>query len=153
MRTLIRWGSFPICYLFSISLGVYAAEHESDLILTLVAISAGVALILAVLERVQPHHVSWNQSRGDVRTDIMHLVVSMGVVPEVFRIVSTAAFLMAAAAVASTVGGTIWPNDWSLWLQLPLALFIAVETAEALAAAAGALRLAWRQAPPRACTR
>jgi sterol desaturase/sphingolipid hydroxylase (fatty acid hydroxylase superfamily) len=86
-------------------------------------IVAGYAWI-AVSERLLPWHRSWLRSHGDLRTDI-GLAFTNGVLGGVLTPILLAAVAVAGAALSERVGVGLWPTQWPLLAQLPLALFVA----------------------------
>jgi sterol desaturase/sphingolipid hydroxylase (fatty acid hydroxylase superfamily) len=79
---------------------------------------------LALAERWLPWHRSWLHSRGDLRTDVglFALNGAMGGVVGPALLVGATAL---GAAISARWGGSLWPGDWPLLLQLPLALVVA----------------------------
>ena len=51
-----------------------------------------------------------------------HLLVSGLLTTELLKIPFTIAAVALAARLADAMGGSLWPSQWSLWAQLPLAL-------------------------------
>ncbi|MCA9488303.1 MAG: sterol desaturase family protein [Myxococcales bacterium] len=80
-----------------------------------VLVAAVGALTVVALERILPYRASWNRSRGDVATDLLHLLISVGVAGELGRRMA-----LAARTLAPT-----WSEAWPWPLRLLLALVIA----------------------------
>jgi sterol desaturase/sphingolipid hydroxylase (fatty acid hydroxylase superfamily) len=87
--------------------------------------SLSVGLCILVLERLHPHHASWNVSRGDVGTDVLHLLVSNVSVPKVCEWVFYPTLFLGTAWLAARTGEQVWPTHWPLLLQGGLALLLA----------------------------
>jgi len=81
--------------------------------------------VIVVLERLHPHHPSWNVSRGDLRTDFFHLLVSNISVPKVCEWAFYPTLFIGTAWLAARTGASLWPSYWPLLLQGALALLIA----------------------------
>lgn len=77
---------------------------------------------VASLERVLFWRRSWLHSTGDLRVDIGHLIVSGILTVQILTVPVTIASVALASWLSGQTGGTLWPNHWNLWLQLPLAL-------------------------------
>lgn len=90
---------------------------------SLVVIGVSYALI-AVSERLLPWQRSWLHSQGDLRTDI-GLFVTNGLVGGVLSPLLLVAVAEFGAALSARVGAGLWPTQWPLLAQLPLALVIA----------------------------
>jgi sterol desaturase/sphingolipid hydroxylase (fatty acid hydroxylase superfamily) len=82
------------------------------------------AAIILILERLFPHHRSWQRSRGDVHVDLAH-AVSVGLTLQIVQLGLLLAALPLAAALAESRGAPFWPADWPWGLQLALALVVA----------------------------
>ena len=106
------------------AVSVIAIERGWNVGITLAGISAFTVVLVAVLERVHPEYPGWNRSRGDMRVDALHAVVSMITLPELLKIGLSATLLMAASRLSGWVGFGVWPHDWPLALQLLLAMLI-----------------------------
>ena len=78
--------------------------------------------ILALLERFFYWQPRWLHSQGDLGVDVGHLLVSGLLTTELLKIPFTIAAVALAARLADAMGGSLWPSQWSLWAQLPLAL-------------------------------
>ena len=79
-------------------------------------------LLIASLERLFFWQREWLRSRGDLRVDLAHLLISGVFTIQLLTVPITLGAVVAASWLARLVGGTFWPTDWSLWVQLPLAL-------------------------------
>lgn len=90
----------------------------------LITITLMVAAIVAIAERVHPAHLAWNQSRGDVGTDLVHTAVSQAMIPKLVELGLVAALLGAATHWEATFDGGPWPSHWPLAVQLGLALVV-----------------------------
>jgi len=75
---------------------------------------------VAWLERVLPHRAEWNRARGDLLADALYLPTTSAVAALVRPLVVTAG-VGVASLVSARFGAGLWPHDWPLWLQLPLA--------------------------------
>ncbi|MBW2425041.1 MAG: sterol desaturase family protein, partial [Deltaproteobacteria bacterium] len=79
-------------------------------------------LVIAAFERVFYWQESWLHSRGDLKVDVGHLLVSGLFTTRALTVPVTIGAVAAAGWLSGYTEGSLWPNDWSLWLQLPLAL-------------------------------
>jgi sterol desaturase/sphingolipid hydroxylase (fatty acid hydroxylase superfamily) len=93
--------------------------------LVVAAVNAGVAILIAVLERRLPHRPEWNRSHDDVKTDVLHMLFAMLPVPIVFRALALGGLTAAAVFLAAHLGRPLWPSDWPVAAQLLLALVVA----------------------------
>jgi len=125
LKNALTYCSFP--FVFGTSLGLCAALFDAGMTRSLAMTIPIVlsALMILVLERVHPHHVPWNTSHGDEKTDGLHLIVSMVVVPELLRVSLLVLLLGVAVALSSALGMMSWPTHWPLFFQVTLAMVIA----------------------------
>jgi len=123
-RQCVRVGLFPTVFVGGQAIGFWAIGTGQNHELVVGGVTLGVVLIIAIFERIQPFHSSWNQSREDVRTDFTHAVVSMIILPKVLEIGQTVGLLSLAVFLTEMVGGSLWPHQWALFPQLLLAMLI-----------------------------
>jgi len=78
--------------------------------------------VIAAVERILYWQPAWLHSNGDLKVDIGHLLVSGLLTTELLKVPIVFASIAAGVWIAGLAGGSLWPTDWSLWLQLPIAL-------------------------------
>jgi len=78
--------------------------------------------VIAGVERFLYWQPGWLHSEGDLKVDIGHLLVSGLLTTRLLEIPVRLGAVALAAGLAGITNGALWPTDWSLWLQLPLAL-------------------------------
>lgn len=83
----------------------------------------GLSILLA--ERGLAYRKDWNRSHGDLRTDILHALVSGVATTRLVAMAARTAGGMLAALLSSSWGATLWPGQWPYLAQLGLALLIA----------------------------
>ncbi len=88
------------------------------------AVAVGVALTVAIFERIHPAHSQWNRSRQDVGPDFIHLGVSDILLPRVVEVGLVALLTQVSAKGAGTLGFGIWPTGWPAIAQVALALLV-----------------------------
>ncbi len=81
-------------------------------------------LALMGIERVWPYTEAWLHSNGDLRVDVGHLLVSGMVTIQGLQPFAVAFAAVLAGQLSEALGASLWPSDWSLWAQLPLALVV-----------------------------
>jgi len=124
MSWLISHLLFPVTFAAALGLALLGIERGASFDLVLAAITLATIAVVAVFERVLPEHEQWNRSQGDVGTDLMHGAVSMVAIPELLKLGIRIALLGAATRLAELAGGSVWPGDWPLLLQMVLALVL-----------------------------
>ena len=77
-------------------------------------------LWVALLERWLPYRPEWNQPRGDLRTDFAYLLSTSAVIGGMRGLVATVGVLVA-SLISRHTSLALWPHDWPLIAQLPLA--------------------------------
>ena len=81
--------------------------------------------VVAGLERLHPYRREWNRPAGDVRTDLLHLIISGPGSNAVFEITLRGIAASAAGWLSSQLGYTLWPGNWPVIAQLYFAIFVA----------------------------
>jgi sterol desaturase/sphingolipid hydroxylase (fatty acid hydroxylase superfamily) len=124
MRALFSWLIFPCVLggaLLAAAVGLRLGLPHGPLT-TGILLSAGALILL--LQRVHPYRDDWRGGAGEIRTDLLHGLISTGGSSLLFQAVAFGALLSAGGALSARLGVGRWPGDWPLWLQLPLALVI-----------------------------
>jgi sterol desaturase/sphingolipid hydroxylase (fatty acid hydroxylase superfamily) len=80
---------------------------------------------IAALERWLPHRDEWRRAQGDLRGDVIHLLLSGTLANALFAASFLGVALAAATWLAGRFGGALWPADWPALAQLALALALA----------------------------
>jgi sterol desaturase/sphingolipid hydroxylase (fatty acid hydroxylase superfamily) len=124
MDRVISCLLFPLTFVAALWVALVGIDRGTSPELLLAAITLGGMVSVAVFERILPEHPEWNQSQGDVGTDLIHGAVSMVLLPQLLEFGLRLLLLEVAIWLADTTGGPIWPSDWPLLLQLVPALLI-----------------------------
>ena len=124
LKTFIGYGLFPINFLAAMAVAYIAVQRgwEAGTMLAIIALST--VGILFIAERISPYYPSWNQSRGDVGTDLIHAAISQILLPKVIEIGIRALIVAVAVAFTTDTYTGFWPRDINLLLQLAMALLI-----------------------------
>jgi sterol desaturase/sphingolipid hydroxylase (fatty acid hydroxylase superfamily) len=106
-----------------------AAFLDAYTALPLPAIVGGLAFVagvwILVLERVHPYATRWNESRGDITTDALHMTLSELLPMAAFNAVGMGTLVAVAAWIAANTGIGLWPDGWPMLVQVVLALVFA----------------------------
>ena len=86
IRTIITYCLFPVVFVGTMCLAILGMDNglHKVIILSLVALTTGIIII--IFEQINPNYKQWNQTQNDVKTDIMHALVSMTLVPHILDI-------------------------------------------------------------------
>ena len=114
---------YPLLALGPAWLGVIGlrAGWDSRTVITL-AIAGGL-LVQLVLEGLLPYRRDW-QARRRIAPDLGWLG-SSALVGAALDVVALAALAEGATRLSALVGGSLWPTDANVWVQLALAVFVA----------------------------
>lgn len=89
------------------------------------SVTTGVGLVaVAVAERLWPYHRSWNEAQGDLRTDLLHALVSGVGTTRLVKPVTAVVGVVVAGMLSRTFGAALWPTAWPYLAQLALALVV-----------------------------
>jgi sterol desaturase/sphingolipid hydroxylase (fatty acid hydroxylase superfamily) len=80
--------------------------------------------LLAGLERLFPHRAEWRRSHGDVRTDVLHLLLTGAAAQALVGAAVLGPLALLSGWVAGAAGGPLWPTGWPMLAQLALALVL-----------------------------
>jgi sterol desaturase/sphingolipid hydroxylase (fatty acid hydroxylase superfamily) len=118
------WGAYPALVFGSLALAIPALERawlpaEQTGTIALV----GVGALIIVLELLMPDRPRRATPRM-IWTDLLHNVLSAGLVSTLVRAGLFAAFLWLATSASAVVGAGLWPTQWPLALQLVVAAIL-----------------------------
>ena len=125
LRHILTLSVFPLIFGGAIGFGVMGVERGWDRVSLLVGATVVPAMLIWFLEQVHPHDEDWNQPRGDVSTDLKHLVVSMIMVPEFIRLLLYTSLYAISAWLTVRLGFDFWPTALPTLIQVVLAMLIA----------------------------
>ncbi|MCP5432609.1 MAG: sterol desaturase family protein [Alphaproteobacteria bacterium] len=124
LRTAMSYVLWPLLFglcVAAVAVGMARGGEDGAKIAFCLAY-AGLALAVGVLERVLPHERSWLEPDGQTFANIAHTVLNKGAVGLlIFGILALKTALMGDTAPEAT----LWPDDWPMWVQVPLGLAIA----------------------------
>lgn len=80
---------------------------------------------IAALERIFPHRAEWTRAQGDVRADVLHLLVTGPGTTALFEATLRGVAVAAAGWLAARHGLALWPSAWPAVAQLFLAVLVA----------------------------
>ena len=127
MRGKIDWivarTAFPFAITASISSAIVLLNRGVSPEVTAGQMIFAAYVFIAVLERFVPLHPEWSRSHGDLGADL-GLGATNAIVVFVARPLLFAAAVDVATWLSAEYGAQIWLNQWSLAIQLVLALLI-----------------------------
>ncbi len=124
MKNSARWLAFPVILGGALATGLGLAPRIGMPAAVLVAQTVGL-LCVTVGERLLPFRPQWNRPHGDLRTDVLHAIVSGLGTAQLMGPLVRVAGASAAGVLSQMLGMTLWPDGWPLLAQLGLALVIA----------------------------
>lgn len=113
MSRLIRYGAYPLIFGGAVVAVLMLADAgvspwPAFALITVIGIAA-----VAVLERVQPYEREWLHDHDDTATDVIHLLVNLG-------LLSGTAYALHALRDVLPID-TVWPHAWPIPAQVLLA--------------------------------
>ena len=124
LRSLLRYGMFPVVFGGAMVSGAVLV-HRIPPGQAVAGLTVAAALVILVLERIQPKHRSWSESREDVGTDLILTFVGTTGPPELMKALFLGGLTTAGASISAAIGLPLWPSAWPLAAQVLLALVIA----------------------------
>jgi sterol desaturase/sphingolipid hydroxylase (fatty acid hydroxylase superfamily) len=124
LRNAFSCVVFPGTLAIGLGLAIYGFRlgYGPETIVLVLGVATGLWTLF--LEFAHPHTPMWQESRGDVRTDALHLVFSEIIPTQLANVLTLTGLTAVAAWLSSSVGYSIWPVGWPLLLQLALLLVI-----------------------------
>jgi sterol desaturase/sphingolipid hydroxylase (fatty acid hydroxylase superfamily) len=123
-RRALSVGIFPFTMIMFVGAGMFALRSglRPELLSPLLV---GPFLIwIAAFERMHPYCPAWNKDHGDLRNDLVHLVVSGMLTPQVAIWLLNMTLLPLGTVLAARFTWFGWPAHWPMLLQLCFALVI-----------------------------
>lgn len=124
VRKLFSALVFPVTLVVMMSLYLFAIAQGWHLEGTLLVLSLSTAVLVIGFEYIHPHAKLWQESKGDVPTDALHMLLSEVAPHQIFSALFHTTLLAGAAWLAGFTGFSLWPSEWPLVAQLVLALII-----------------------------
>jgi len=123
-RKLLSCVAFPgtLVVMLGLAIGGIGQGYPAELVVLVLAVST--AVITFVLEVVHPHTVLWSHSKGDIKTDVLHMLLSEMLPPQIFNALFVTGLLVVAGQASAYIGFDLWPYGWPYVAQLALALTI-----------------------------
>lgn len=125
MRSLLAATVYPVTMVTGVALS-YLLLYQWQWPLYSILLPLATAFILVgVMERVQPYRPQWNQSHGDVLTDVVYITVNLAL-REVVNLLGRLGLVALLAALLAGANFSLdwWPQTWPIVLQLILAILI-----------------------------
>jgi sterol desaturase/sphingolipid hydroxylase (fatty acid hydroxylase superfamily) len=123
-EAIFSWTIFPLMLSGSIAISISEIRNGTDPGAATLLPIALTYLAVSTLERVLPLHERWKHSRGDLRVDIGHLVVSGMLTTGLLRPFVVAGSVVLAGWLSNGIGMELWPDGMHLVYQLGLALIV-----------------------------
>jgi sterol desaturase/sphingolipid hydroxylase (fatty acid hydroxylase superfamily) len=135
LRTFVSYAAFPTLVAGAAGLALWGSGTDlgagwgldraatDGLVYVGVIALAWIALVL--LEWLVPYRSDWRRSHGDVRTDVVHLIVSAVGTSELAKVFLGGTAVVAAAWLSERGAPSLWPSQWPWLAQLLLALAVA----------------------------
>ncbi len=122
-EVLFSWAIFPVALFGSVALAIAAFESGGTAGLALLLGLGFGYLVVIAGERLVPFVPDWNQSHGDIGTDMAWGGTGLAT-GAVFGIGTTAIGAFVGSVLSVWFGSSIWPVDWPLAAQLLLAVVV-----------------------------
>lgn len=124
VKRAITYGIYPVVFAAAMVFALIGISREMHPVLVLGVIFLSTAAIITICERINPYYSSWNKNQDDVKVDLLHMLVSMVFLKQFLEFLFSLFLFSFAIWLANNIGFSIWPSDWHLLLQLPLAMLI-----------------------------
>ncbi|MEN0063649.1 MAG: sterol desaturase family protein [Myxococcota bacterium] len=123
LKTVVAWTFYPGMLLVGLrvtALGIQEGLSPALVVASTIFVSA---LVIAVVQRWMPFEDEWQAKPQTYWLDMLHMA-STGVTTEGYRAATVGLFTAGAVYLQGALGGSLWPNEQPMVLQLALALLI-----------------------------
>lgn len=120
LRRFASCSVMPLSLAAALGAAMLAMPHVSQPAAVVPPIFLASILWVAWLERVLPYRAEWNRAHGDLVEDSAYLASTSAVIA-VMRSFVAAVGVWIASWISRHWGFALWPHDWPLLAQLPLA--------------------------------
>ena len=124
MHHLVAFALFPAVLCGTVAWGLIRIEAGAVPAEAVAPPIASAYLLIALAERFFAWERDWLHSKGDLRVDIGHFLVSGLLTIQLLEVPIRIAAIAAAGWLANRIGGVFWPGQWPLLAQLALALVV-----------------------------
>lgn len=124
LKSAITYGLFPTTFFSAILIAIYGLNEGWNEGFLVLGITVATILITSIFERISPQHVNWNVPKNDVKTDLLHGLFSMILLPQLLEAALRAVLLVGAIKLSSLIGFGLWPTQWPLIAQLAFAMLV-----------------------------
>ena len=118
IRAIITYCLFPVVFVGTMCLAILGMDNGLHKVIILSLVSLTTGIIIIIFEQINPNYKQWNQTQNDVKTDIMHALVSMTLVPHILDIALAVTLLGVALNLSNIVDFAFWPHNWNIIMQL-----------------------------------
>ncbi len=127
MQTLLSRLIFPFTMVVALLAVYWLTEHRGiNPAYATIAVLLVVGAWIWAWELLMPYRKQWNRNDGDLKTDVMHMLVSQVTVTNLAKPLFILALFPVIAFLGERFGSdALWPNEWPLIAQLVLMLVIA----------------------------
>ena len=125
LRRAASWLVFPVVMGASLIGAALAMEGGVAPVIAVAVANVLAGAVIIVVERLMPHERDWLRPHGDFVTDLLHTIVSMVTLPELVRVFILSGLVVISGWLTARLGFGLWPSEWPLLAQLPMALVIA----------------------------
>jgi sterol desaturase/sphingolipid hydroxylase (fatty acid hydroxylase superfamily) len=122
VRALLSRSLFPTVFFGGLGFTAWGLAHGQSRAAVVYGSLVGAIIALTVFERILPAHARWTEPRGDVGTDLWHMGLTQLLTPRLVKAAALGTLFEGAAVLSESTGGSLWPHEWPLILQLVLAM-------------------------------
>ncbi len=121
---IIQYAFFPAILVATPYVIYLLISNGSSVAITTYVVAVAVGLVFWLVEWLVPFRENWNHSHGDIGNDLMSGIVAYIILPIFLKPLYIALLAGGAAWLSVQWGGTIWPSDWPIILQLIFLLLL-----------------------------
>lgn len=120
---IFKWLVFPVVMGSAILVAWWLMQRGVSAPVAILGPQFAAFAIVAILEHVYPHHLSWNTSRKDIKVDATH-AISIGLLIALITPPVVALGVFIGGWASDAIGLALWPSSWPLAAQIVLVLLV-----------------------------
>jgi len=120
----VQWTLFPLALFGTPTLIYLLITNGTSIFVATYVLVVVLGFLFWLAEWLMPYRKVWNKPQGDVKNDLISGTVAYVILPIFLKPFYIALLAGGTAWLAAKGGGSLWPSDWPVALQLILLLLL-----------------------------
>lgn len=124
LEKFTQWAFFPTALIATPAAIYYLIDSGFSIPVATYAVLVILGLAFWIVELLMPYRKEWNKPQGDFSNDLISGTVAYILLPIFLKPLFIALLAGGTAWLAAKGGGSLWPSDWPVAVQLVLLLLL-----------------------------